>query len=162
MRVKLFSTHKHYIVYKHGSTSIFQHVILNHKYFLFKGNTVSRGRLTVPYALDVWIKGGFPTDKIALGMATYGRSFRLANPRNNGLGAPKSGTSPRGSYTREAGFLSYYEICQWGFTIVRNNVGVYGYKGNDWVGFDDKDSLAQKVSTLIKGNNNHLFAVIIY
>lgn len=86
-------------------------------------------------------------------MATYGRSFRLANTRNNGLGAKKSGTPTRGKYTKEVGFLSYYEICNMGFTIVNHNKAKapYGYKGNDWVGFDDGESLRYKVRSLIKG-----------
>lgn len=51
------------------------------------------------------------------------------------------------------GFLAYYEICNAGYTIVKNNVvkAPYGYKGKNWIGFDDPDSLRYKVQTQIKG-----------
>ena len=45
-----------------------------------------------------------------IGMATYGRSFRLANSANNGVGAPTSTYPAKGEYTRESGFLAYYEV----------------------------------------------------
>ena len=44
-------------------------------------------------------------------MATYGRSFRLADPAINGVGARKAETPPRaGQYTKESGFFAYYEV----------------------------------------------------
>ena len=109
-------------------------------------------RNTVPNAVDHWINGGFPAYKIALGMATYGRSFRLLDAENNGLGAPQYGIPPSGKYTREPGFLAYYEICKAGFKIVEDeNVHApYGYKENEWIGFDDTTSLRFKVHRLIQ------------
>jgi chitinase len=115
----------------------------------------SRNKLTVEYAVKHWTSLGFPANKIALGMGTYGRAFKLKSADVNGLGAPKADWSnpPKGQYTREAGFLSYYEICKWGLTVVKDNVvkSPYGYKGQDWIGFDDQDSLKYKVNKLIKG-----------
>ena len=46
-----------------------------------------------------------------IGLATYGRSFTLEDASNNGMGAPAKGAGPAGTYTREAGFNSYYEVC---------------------------------------------------
>ena len=107
-------------------------------------------KLTVSYAVNHWIRKGMPPSKIALGMATYGRAFKLTNPGNNGLGAAASGNPPAGKYTRESGFLAYYEVCTKGLTVVSNNVTLspYGYSGNLWVGFEDVDSLKQKVDFL--------------
>ena len=107
-------------------------------------------KLTVTYAVDHWIKEGMPASKIALGMGTYGRAFKLTNPGNHGLGAAASGDPPAGKYTGEPGFLSYYEICTKGLTIVSSNVALspYGYSGNLWVGFEDPDSLELKVDFL--------------
>jgi len=45
-----------------------------------------------------------------LGTATYGRCFQLTNAADNGLGAAVRGPCTAGTYTREAGFLSYYEV----------------------------------------------------
>lgn len=65
--------------------------------------------MTVPYAVDYWIKGGFPAHKIALGMATYARAFSLENPKSqNGLAAPTSSgwpAAPKGQFTRECMYI---------------------------------------------------------
>ena len=115
---------------------------------------VGDDKLTVPYAVQYWIDKGFPASKIALGLATYGRAFALKDPGNNGLGAPKHDWQKphKGQFTREAGFLAYYEICKLGLTVVNNNavMAPYGHKGTIWVGFDDKYSLQYKVEELIK------------
>lgn len=42
-------------------------------------------RLDVPFAAQYWIDNGFPAEKIALGMGTYGRAFRLKIPRREFL-----------------------------------------------------------------------------
>ena len=104
-------------------------------------------RLTVNYAVEYWMKGGMPARKIALGMATYGRAFKLASTSNTGLGAPTRGKATRGKYTREPGFLSYYEICTMPLTLVEENrVGApYGYYKDQWVGFDTPKSIVEKV-----------------
>jgi len=49
--------------------------------------------------------------------------------------------------------LAYYEICTWGFTVVRDNKAMapYGHKGTEWVGFDDQASLVYKVKSQVKG-----------
>ena len=120
------------------------------------GTTEFRAEFTVPYTVNYWIKGGFPAKKIALGMGTYGRAFSLKDKNQTGLAAPTTLSwpqPPKGMFTREAGFLAYYEICKMGLTIVKDNVvsAPYGYKGDIWVGFDDKASLVHKVDTQIKG-----------
>jgi len=119
------------------------------------GASPDRDTFTVPYALEHWIKKGFPPNKIALGLATYGRAFRLKDAKNHGLGAPKADwqNPPKGKWTREPGFLSYYEICSEGYTIVEDNKvqAPYGYKDTAWVGFENQASLIHKTRTLIKG-----------
>merc|ERR1711936_483236 len=84
-----------------------------------------------------------------------GRGFLLADEDKHGLGDRKSqwGHSARGKYTEEDGMLAYYEICDAGYTIVRDDKvkAPYGYKGKDWVGFDDPESLTYKAKVLVKG-----------
>ena len=111
-------------------------------------------KYTVPFAAQYWIDKGFPANKIALGLATYGRAFRLKDSSNNGLGAPKADwqNPPKGQYTREAGFLAYYEICKMGLQVVQKNAvkAPYGYKDTGWVGYDNQESLKYKIDTVIK------------
>ena len=104
-------------------------------------------KLTVTYAVDYWMKGGMPARKIALGMATYGRAFKLASTSNTGLGAPTSGAAKKGKYTGEAGFLSFYEICAMQLTTVEESEAgaSYGYAKDQWVGYDTTKSILEKV-----------------
>ncbi len=104
------------------------------------------------------MKLGMPAQKIALGMATYGRAFKLTNPSNHGLNAPSNGEPTAGRYTREAGFLSYYEICKMPLTVVEKNAAgaSYGYSGNIWVGYDTKESLVNNKVGLIKEKGTSL------
>ena len=92
--------------------------------------------------MDYWIGKGMPPEKIALGMAGYGRSFKLDNPNNHGLNAPTTG----------GGLLAYYEICKMPLTVVKNNAAgaPYGYSGDLWVGFDTPESLANDKVGLVK------------
>lgn len=106
------------------------------------------------------MKLGMPAYKIALGMGTYGRAFKLVNPSNNGLNAPANGNPARGKYTRESGFLAYYEICKMPLTVVKQNAAgaPYGYSGNIWVGYDTQESLMQDKVGLIKDKGASLLA----
>ena len=82
-----------------------------------------------------------PANQIALGMGTYGRAFALKDASDHGLGTPKHDWQKpfKGKYTREAGFLAYYEICSMGLTVVEDNkvMAPYGYKKDIWVGYDN-------------------------
>lgn len=98
-----------------------------------------------------WIKLGAPASKLVMGMPLYGQSFTLADPKNNGLNAKAPGPGQAGEFTRAAGFLAYYEICDrifnHGWSVVKDpegRMGPYAYKGNQWVSFDDQETLRRK------------------
>uniref|UniRef100_A0AAG5DHK2 chitinase n=1 Tax=Anopheles atroparvus TaxID=41427 RepID=A0AAG5DHK2_ANOAO len=104
------------------------------------------------YSINYWIEKGAPSRKLVMGMPLYGQSFQLADMKKNGLNAKAPGPGQAGEFTRAAGFLSYYEICDRvqnkGWTVVQDELqrmGPYAYKGNQWVSFDDKESLLRKV-----------------
>lgn len=52
-----------------------------------------------------------PKEKITMGLAAYGRTFKLVDESNTEIGAPSSAAGDPGKYTKEPGFLSYYEVC---------------------------------------------------
>ncbi|KAF6212525.1 hypothetical protein GE061_013048 [Apolygus lucorum] len=96
------------------------------------------------YSLNYWIDGGIPRRKIVMGMPMYGQGFTLSDPKKNGLNAPASGPATAGEFTRAAGFLAYYEICDRvknrGWKVVQDDekrMGPYAYHDNQWVGYDD-------------------------
>ncbi|XP_066526387.1 acidic mammalian chitinase-like [Hoplias malabaricus] len=102
-------------------------------------------------AMKYWRDQGAPAEKLRMGFATYGRTFRLSSTAS-GVGAPASGPASAGPYTREAGFWSYYEICTFlqGSSIqwIEDQKVPYATKGNEWVGFDTQESYETKVRYL--------------
>jgi len=109
-------------------------------------------KLTVDHAVRMWIAKGAAPEKIVMGMAAYGRSWTLAawDAGKTGLGLSAAGAGLAGTYTREKGFLSYYEIQQ---MIALGGVDVYDdatrthhvVLGDQWVGYDTPESLSHKV-----------------
>ncbi len=61
-------------------------------------------------AMTYWEQEGTPREKLILGLPLYGRGFRLEDPSNNGRYAPTNGGTPPGTYSRENGIASYYEV----------------------------------------------------
>jgi chitinase len=117
-----------------------------------------RETLNVDFSVKYWLTGGCPAEKLVVGMGTYGRCFTLQSAAVNGLGAPVKGPCMAGTYTRETGFLAYYEICD----MVRNpysstvynaeHEAVYTYIADQWVGYDNVGSLTKKVEYVIEKN----------
>lgn len=66
-------------------------------------------QLSVDHAASLWVKLGAPKEKLIIGMPTYGRSFVLSNPTKFRVHAAASGGGKAGEYTKESGFLAYYE-----------------------------------------------------
>lgn len=62
------------------------------------------------WAVNHWIDNGCPKEKLILGLAFYGRGYALKDTSVNGVGAPSKGTSKAGTFTKEAGFISYFEV----------------------------------------------------
>jgi hypothetical protein len=103
------------------------------------------------YTMYYWHSKGADKKKLVMGMPMYGQTFTLGNPSEHGLGSPApTGGGNKGRFTRQKGFASYYEICAYvkqGYKLVYDNerrMAPYAHKGNQWVGFDDVDTIKQK------------------
>ncbi|XP_039296360.1 probable chitinase 10 [Nilaparvata lugens] len=103
------------------------------------------------YSINYWLSEGVPKHKLVMGMPLYGQSFTLAKREQHGLNAPAPGPGQAGESTRAAGFLAYYEICSriknGGWTVVQDEeqrMGPYAYNGDQWISFDDKDTIRRK------------------
>lgn len=109
-----------------------------------------RKQLSVDNAAKIWVQMGTPREKLVIGMATYGRSFTLTSTSKHGPNAPATGGGKQGEYTKESGFLAYYEICE---MLLNGAVYVwddemkvpYMVDGDQWIGFDDERSIRHKM-----------------
>lgn len=105
----------------------------------------------------MWEKLGAPKEKIIVGMPTYGRTFSLVTKTEFGMNAPSAGGGPAGEYTKESGFLSFYEICDLlksGATYYWDDEQKVPYliQDNLWVGFDDERSVRQKMKWILEND----------
>jgi chitinase len=78
-------------------------------------------QLSVDNAASMWVRLGAPKEKMIIGMPTYGRSFTLSNPANFKVHAAASGGGKAGEYTKESGFLAYYEVSSFSPTLAHGN-----------------------------------------
>uniref|UniRef100_A0A8C9B5T0 Chitinase-3-like protein 1 n=1 Tax=Phocoena sinus TaxID=42100 RepID=A0A8C9B5T0_PHOSS len=103
------------------------------------------------YAVSYVLRLGAQANKLVMGIPTFGRSFTLASSKTD-VGAPTSGPGIPGQFTKEKGTLAYYEICDFlrGATVHRllGQQVPYATKGNQWVGYDDQESIKNKVQYL--------------
>ena len=111
-----------------------------------------QAELNVDYAVRYWIENGAPPGMLVLGLATYGRAFKLTNASKYLPGSAAGDKGIEGKWTREPGFLSYYEICEhiqkngWKIKWDAEAMTPYAHKGKNWVGFDNEQSLEIKVN----------------
>lgn len=111
------------------------------------------------FSIKYLLKLGADSNKLVLGIPTYGRSYTLVNADATDIGSPAEAPGDKGEFTKEKGYLAYYEICKrvkdedWTVVDVDpNSVGPYAYKDNQWVGYDD-DEIARKKSRYVVENN---------
>lgn len=87
-------------------------------------------------------------------MPFYGRSYTLGSKDNHELRAGIKkwvGGGQAGPYTGEPGILAYYEICPQvqskNWTRDYDSIGKvpYAYKDDQWVGYEDEDSIGIKM-----------------
>eukprot|EP00928_Gymnodinium_smaydae_P046610 TRINITY_DN3105_c0_g1_i2.p1 TRINITY_DN3105_c0_g1~~TRINITY_DN3105_c0_g1_i2.p1 ORF type:complete len:1125 (-),score=180.89 TRINITY_DN3105_c0_g1_i2:807-4181(-) len=116
------------------------------------GEAVEGYPLSVSWAVDYWISHGASPEKLTMGVGTYGRGWKLADPNSAGYNAPATGASSPGVSTKEAGYKSYYEI----LNLIQSGKAVRHYDGErecpyivtddgEWIGYDDKQSLQAKM-----------------
>ena len=89
-----------------------------------------------------------------MGMPFYGRTWTLPG-QDNGFKSKAVGEGGNaGMYTQQAGMINYNELClqlkAGGWTVKRNSTFKvpYAVKGNQWISFDDAQSIKDKVGFL--------------
>lgn len=108
--------------------------------------------LNVDVCVKYWLSKGCPKDKLIVGIPTYGRTFALKNANQNGINASAVGPGSAGIYTKTAGYLGYNEIVMngWSRKWQADQKVPYAFKGNQWVGYDDKESVTEKAKYIVK------------
>lgn len=98
--------------------------------------------VSTDYGISDWLQAGLQKEKLALGLAYYGKQWKLASLSNTGVGAPAtSGGDP----------LIYRDILVYnggGATVVQDptTVSMYSYKPDlTWIGYDNPETIAAKV-----------------
>ncbi|KAH8282574.1 hypothetical protein KR054_008458 [Drosophila jambulina] len=131
------------------------------------------GHYNADFQVNYWVKQGFPSSKINLGVATYGNAWKLSH--DSGLeGVPvvphTEGPAPEGVQSQKPGLLSYAEICgklsnpqnQYlkgndsplrRITDPTRKFGTIAYRPVDgpitegiWVSYDDPDTASNKAA----------------
>uniref|UniRef100_A0A914Z7P6 Chitinase n=1 Tax=Panagrolaimus superbus TaxID=310955 RepID=A0A914Z7P6_9BILA len=100
-------------------------------------------------AMKYWAENGMPSEKLIVGIATYGRGWILNDPNDTKCGAPGS-AAPGRQYTNAAGMAAYYEICKMDGIRKWDDTQKVPYilKDNLWYGYDDIQSINGKMNWL--------------
>ena len=90
---------------------------------------------------------------MTLGIASFGRSFALADEQEHDYGAPcksdNGDCEPGEPGLLDHGTLSYFEVCEklnsgWRNEII-GDVDVYAHGDGEWVGYDNEWSTSHKM-----------------
>ncbi|KAJ8681992.1 hypothetical protein QAD02_017784 [Eretmocerus hayati] len=106
--------------------------------------------LNVNASVHYWLEEGAPAHKLVLGVPFYARTFTLADPNDNKIGASISGPGKAGPYTKQDGSMGYNELCEkmsketWRIEFDDEQRVPYAVKGNQWIGFDNPRSIREK------------------
>ncbi|KAJ4709642.1 putative Chitinase [Melia azedarach] len=103
-------------------------------------------QISTSYGISSWKNAGVPPEKLVLGLPLYGRTWKLKNPGETGIGAPAVGVGPGNN-----GIMVYKDIAVFNFinnaTLVYDpdTVSTYSYESTNWIGFDGPISIAEKI-----------------
>lgn len=110
------------------------------------------------FTIQLLKREGANPKKIIMGVPFYGQTFTLVESERSlvGEGTPARGPGKAGEHTKQPGMLAYYEICD----NVKNRgwrkgreasqkSGPFAMLSDQWVGFEDYDSVAAKAKYVI-------------
>uniref|UniRef100_A0A182Q8A9 GH18 domain-containing protein n=1 Tax=Anopheles farauti TaxID=69004 RepID=A0A182Q8A9_9DIPT len=115
--------------------------------FAGSGESEYQRNLNIDHSVKCWARDA-PKSKLIVGLAAYGRTWRLSSAGSNGVRVSASGPGQSGEFTGESGTLAYYEVMRipdlrrrWD-SEQRVPYGTFGH--NQWVSYDDEESIRGK------------------
>ncbi|CAM4749253.1 unnamed protein product [Rotaria magnacalcarata] len=138
-----------YDLYGSWHNKIGHHSALFHRL----GETGMERELNTNNSMFNWVEAGCPRDRLNIGIPGYGRAF-TADGRDplKAFGQSGGGSGSVSSpYLGESGLLTYFEICKKelkeGFKRYwhqQHQIPI-SFKDGTWIGYDDPDSVRNKV-----------------
>lgn len=125
---------------------------------LFASSNDINSKWNADAAVTAWIRAGANPQKLFLGLGFYAQTFTLSNPAQNGIGAPTSGPGLPGPYSLAPGLYMYNEICEelkrggWTVRYDTQQQAAYAFKGNQWWGYDNAQSILAKTQYAVQRN----------
>jgi len=117
--------------------------------------------LSVTSAIEDYLARKVPSTKLLMGLPLYGDTFDVSGQKAPyPIGTPAKGPGAKGRCTQALGQLAYYDIIaltkESGSTNIYNQTidvnEAWSASGNEWVGYDDVQSLLKKVAYLKQAN----------
>lgn len=101
--------------------------------------------------LNYYINVGLPSNKLLMGISTYGRSWTLTDPAKHDLHSPAKDKGLPGPYRHLRGVYVYPDVCvalqQGAKSVIDDTNGAaYLYNDTTWVAYDEKATILKKVS----------------
>ncbi|MCD7460171.1 hypothetical protein HAX54_042980 [Datura stramonium] len=102
--------------------------------------------ISTSYGIESWIEKGAQKSKLIMGLPLFGRTFKLKDRNNHGIGDPAIGVGPG-----KDGYLPYKEIVNFNSsrnaTVIydENSQSTYSYVDSHWIGYDDERSIKKKL-----------------
>ncbi|XP_033733482.1 acidic mammalian chitinase-like [Pecten maximus] len=112
------------------------------------GSSVGSAQRTIEWAASYWTSLGAEKKQLNIGLPTFGVGYTLDDPNDNAIYAGACAPSDPGPYTNVAGYLSNYEIGQLienGALTYRDDGMPYIVYGDQWIAYDDVQSMTEKV-----------------
>ncbi|XP_050423223.1 probable chitinase 10 [Adelges cooleyi] len=118
----------------------------------------------VDYMVKYWLHKGAVPDQLVIGIALFGRSFKLEDPNYFQPGSRSAGNGHAGRWTKTPGYLSYYEVCE---RMKRNDWKQYSdsagspflVRKDQWISYENPQSLIKKLEYV---GNQRLGGVMLW
>ncbi|XP_076458614.1 chitinase-3-like protein 1 [Babylonia areolata] len=131
---------------------------LSHQSPLRLPDNTNADKFSMVKTVETWKGLGAPADKLVLGLALYARSGMLLSKQQHNIGDPwTKRNGPAGKYTKTAGFIAAYEVCDklkssgWNTEDDKSLAAPYAWNANtlEYVCYDTPSSFQTKAKYIL-------------